>query len=227
MPPAQVPDKYTWDALRRVYINDATGKVVTPWQQRQIGLRIVNKSAAAMKQLAEDYVEGAASFEEWAVGMREAVKSVHSAMSQFAYGGKAQMGVAERGRLGATIRDQYKYLSQFALEVEAGRVEVGDALIARSEMYGKAGWATYQDQVGHREKHAGMDEERSFLEPDADHCQDCFDEASIGWAPIGSLVPIGSRQCVARCQCSMEYRHSSEAEDAGAGEAEDAGAEAA
>jgi len=221
MPPAPiVPIKYTWDAAARQYIHDLTGKYVTPWQQRQIGIRIVNKSAAAMRELSERYVGGDIVFEQWAVEMREAVKAAHSAMVQFAYGGKNAMGPVERGRLGATIRTQYSHLSNFALEVESGQVALGDGLIARAELYGKSAWGSYSDSVGHREQAAGMNEERSFLEPEADHCQDCFDEATLGWVPVGDLIPIGARQCLANCQCSIEYRQ------AGA-EGEGDGAEAA
>jgi len=202
---------YTWDKATRKYYDDK-GKPISQGEVRRRGLRVVNKSSAALAELAEEYTEGKIVFEEWAVGMREAVKAVHSAMVQLAYGGKESMGPMERGRLGAVIRDQYKYLGGFLLEVETGQVE-GDGLRARAEMYAEASWGSHESSVAAREKAAGATEERSFMEPEATHCQDCFDEASKGWVPIGSLVPIGSRQCLARCQCNMEFRDRSPGED--------------
>jgi hypothetical protein len=202
---------YTWDKATRKY-HDDKGKPISQGEVRRRGLRVVNKSKEAMGKLSEAFNEGAITFEEWAVGMREGVKASHSAMVQLAYGGKDQMGPMERGRLGAVIRDQYKYLGGFLLEVETGQVE-GDGLRARAEMYAEASWGSHESSVAAREKAAGATEERSFMEPEATHCQDCFDEASKGWVPIGSLTPIGERQCLARCQCNMEFRERGLGED--------------
>ena len=64
----------------------------------------------------------------------------------------------------------------------------------------------YQGEGIEAEKRAGMTEERNFLEPDADHCQECWDEAAKGWSPLGTLIPIGERTCLTKCQCKFEYR---------------------
>lgn len=200
-----MPDEYQWDPVKRRYISP-TGKVVTAAEMRRIGLSIVEASAAEIEDIATTFVAGRSTFEEWAVAMREAVKATHSAMAQFAFGGKEQMGARQRGLLGSQIKRQYRYLGNFALGVEAGKVEVDDSLVARAKMYGEAGWATYTEATGQREKFAGAQQERSFLEPDAEHCQECFDEAGKDWQPIGSLTPIGQRTCLSRCQCEFEYR---------------------
>ena len=208
-----MPEGYTYDPVRRRYIKP-NGKVVTPAEQRRIGLAIVDESAAALEALTESYVKGSITFEEWAVAMREGVKATHSAMSQLAFGGKEMMGARQRGLLGALIRNQYAFLGRFALNVESGQVPKGDGMVDRAKMYGEAGWSTYTQSIAQREQHAGAQEERSFLEPDADHCQECFDEAGKDWQPIGTLTPIGQRQCLARCQCEFEYRTAPDAEAA-------------
>jgi hypothetical protein len=28
------------------------------------------------------------------------------------------------------------------------------------------------------------------------------------WQPLGSMIPIGSRDCLSRCKCHVEYRDS-------------------
>jgi len=200
-----VPDGYTYDPVKRRYIKP-NGKVVTPAELRRIGVSVVDSSADALEELTARYVAGSVSFEEWAIAMREGVKATHSAMAQLAFGGKEMMGARQRGLLGSIIKKQYTYLANFALKVESGQVARDDAMAARARMYGEAGWSTYTESTGQREKHAGAGEERSFLEPDADHCEECFDEASKDWQPIGSLIPIGQRTCLSRCQCEFEYR---------------------
>lgn len=195
---------YHWDVDKRKYIMPS-GKVVTTAQQRKIATDIVNKSAQVMNEIASRFVNGKSSFPEFAVSMREAVKNTHSSMAQFAYGGKSQMGNRQRGMLGATIKDQNAFLQGFFSDIEQKAVE-GDGLVARAQLYGEAGWTSYQDSTKDREKDAGMSEERSFLEADADHCEECFDEAAKGWSPIDSLIPVGERTCMVRCQCDFEYR---------------------
>lgn len=206
-----MPDEFQWDPIKRRYIRP-NGKVVTAAEMRRIGLSIVEASTAEIEDIATTFVAGRSTFAEWAVAMRDAVKATHSAMAQLAHGGKAQMGPKERGLLGSTIRRQYGYLANFALGVEHGQVEANDALVARASMYGEAGWATYTEATGQREKFAGAQQERSFLEPDAEHCQECFDEAGKDWQPIGTLTPIGQRTCLSRCQCEFEYRQAPAAE---------------
>jgi hypothetical protein len=194
---------YQWDKDKRRYIAP-NGKVITMQAQRKIAAQVADKAAEAMTEIATTYTRGG-SFASWAVGMRETIKNVHSSMTQLAYGGKSQMGNREQGRLGQIIKEQNKFLAGFAQDVEAGKLS-NDQIISRSEMYGDAGYSSYESSVNDREKEAGMTEERSFLEPEADHCEECFDEASKGWSPIDSLIPVGERQCLVRCQCSFEYR---------------------
>jgi len=55
----------------------------------------------------------------------------------------------------------------------------------------------------------GYVEERSVLGI-ADHCDGCLAEAGKGWRPIGTLLPIGGRDCKARCRCHFEYRMAGE-----------------
>jgi len=202
-----VPD-YQWDPKLRRYIKP-NGKPLTPAEQRKIGLRIVSKSADALEDLTQTYVDGKISFEDWAVAMREGVKATHSAMSQLAFGGKEQMGARQRGKLGSLLVQQYGFLSRFLLGVESGQDTPSPG---RSAQYGQSGWISYTESIGQREKYAGMQEERSFLEPDADHCEECFQEAGKGWQPIGTLVPVGERTCRANDQCEFEYRQSATAD---------------
>ena len=186
------------------------GKPLTPAEQRKIGLRIVSKSADALEDLTQTYVDGAITFEDWAVAMREGVKATHSAMSQLAFGGKEQMGAKAAREARLTARAAIR-LPQHAscMGVQSGEDTPAPG---RSAQYGQSGWISYTESIAQREKYAGMQEERSFLEPDADHCEECFQEAGKGWQPIGTLVPVGDRTCRANDQCEFEYRQSATAD---------------
>jgi hypothetical protein len=199
------PDDWKWDQRTRQYIKP-NGKEVTPAEVNKTGQRVVDKSVREMEKLTKQFVDGKIPLPEWAAQMKESVKGTHSAMGQLAHGGKKMMGAKERGLLGADMRAQYEHLNRFVLQVESGKVKPGDGMIARAKMYGHSGWTTYSSAVGQREKYAGMREERSILESAARHCDDCTGEARKGWEAIGTLIPIGERQCLGMCKCELEYR---------------------
>ena len=194
-----------WDAVKRRYVRKS-GKVVTPLEQRKIALSVVQKASEEIRDLSVAFTGEKVTLAEYAVEMRALVRNVHASVTQMAFGGKEAMGASERGYLGSIIRTQYSHLSGFINDIENGRVNTAEGIVSRATMYGDAGWSSYEGSVGRREEEAGMSEERSFLDPDADHCEECFDQAAEGWSPIGSLVPIGERTCLVRCRCSLEYR---------------------
>ena len=68
--------------------------------------------------------------------------------------------------------------------------------------------ATYESIKRDEHKDAGFDEERSVLDEGALHCADCPAEAAKGWVPVGELTPIGERECMTKCRCSIEFRKS-------------------
>ncbi len=37
------------------------------------------------------------------------------------------------------------------------------------------------------------------------NCNECPPDAALGWVPIGTLRPIGARECEGRCLCHFEY----------------------
>ena len=194
---------FHFDKSSRQYVKP-NGTPITPAEQRQMVLRITSKASDSLAKLTEQLASGKISTSEWAVQMKESVKGIHSAVGTLAHGGKKQMGARQLGSLGATIREQNKYLSNFINEVENGLSLEGAA--NRARMYADAGWVTYERSIAYREKAAGMTEERSILDEGSSHCEDCPAEAGKGWSEIGSLIPIGERACVSRCRCSLEYR---------------------
>lgn len=169
-------------------------------------MSITEKAAGVLERATNGLIDGTVSVPEWAVTMRENMKMVHVSLAQLAHGGKAQMGPRQLGQLGAVVRRQNEFLRSFVLEVESGSLKLDGSVRNRAKMYADAGWGTYEGSIKERERNAGMAEERSFLEPGADHCEECPDEAGKGWSQIGSLIPVGSRTCLARCRCSFEYR---------------------
>ena len=58
-----------------------------------------------------------------------------------------------------------------------------------------------------RMRRTGLKQVRRVLDPQAQHCQDCINWASMNWQALGTLPAPGERcQCLFNCRCSIEYR---------------------
>lgn len=102
------------------------------------------------QNLTRQLYAGNISISQWETAVAHELKSAHLAQSMFANGGAANMGAAEYGRVGGALRDEYKYLHQFALDVQAGKVSEAQALnriVQYGNDSGQSYWNEWQRQV--------------------------------------------------------------------------------
>lgn len=123
-----------------------------------------------------------------------------------AVGGWWQLREAE-DQLEATLFDEVGYLDHFADELASGQIVRDGRFVRRAMLYAAVGWSLYQVLRGRRAAARGYVEEQSVLDPGAEHCDECVAEAAREWQPVGSLVPVGDRQCRGNCRCFMRYRN--------------------
>lgn len=167
--------------------------------------QVIDVQGAVMRSLTQSLSDGQLSLAAWQAGMMAATKSVHIVGATVATGGWAQMGQDDWGWVGQRIREQYRFLQQFAADLASGKQALNGTALARSEMYAQAGRATHRAAIERAAKARGLEQERNQLGA-ADHCAGCLAATAAGWVPIGSLVPCGSRNCLSRCHCSLTYR---------------------
>lgn len=142
---------------------------------------------------------------EWQREMQRLIRVSHEAMGVFGAGGFTQTTTAIWARVEAIIARETGYEVRLAAQTGAGQVSPAE-LLDRSGMYAEQTYGTWQNSIIIRERGAGTEEARRFLEPDAAHCDDCFAAASEGWVPIEDVLAIGDSQCGARCRCTIETR---------------------
>jgi hypothetical protein len=197
------PSRYRWNATAARYV-DARGRFVP----RELVRRELDDALAAAKQrmagISEAFRTGGISSNDWFAEMRQLVKQVQLYSATAAKGGWAQMSPADFGRVGGIVREQYGFLLNFANQIAAG-LPLDGRFLRRVAMYAESGRRTFHRTETAEMTTRGLDEERSILHP-ADHCTDCVVEADKGWQPIGSLIPIGERECLGGCKCTMEFR---------------------
>lgn len=141
----------------------------------------------------------------WMLAMVRIIKITALVGAAFAAGGWALADAFGRD-VEAHIADELGYLNAFADGVQSGDVPRDGRFARRAMLYAATGWALFNSVLGTRAKIIGHDEERSVLDPGAEHCLQCVEEADKDWQPIGTLVHIGDRTCLSDCRCFMEYR---------------------
>lgn len=144
--------------------------------------------------------------DEWALRMAGISATSALVAGAFAAGGWSRLDVV-RGDVEEQIASELSYLDAFADDVAGGRVPRDGRFVRRAMLYGAAGWGFYMLLRGREAGRRGYGEEHSILDPGAEHCQECVTEADKGWQPLGSLVPVGDRQCRSGCHCRIEYRN--------------------
>lgn len=145
-------------------------------KQRLIDLRIqlfFDESDA----LAEQLFVGEISIGQWEEQMRQSIRQVHASCAAIGKGGWDEMTPADWGRLGPVVKEQYRYLHNFAQHISENRDTVSLKYIqARARLYGDgAGKSAVLMQSG------------------------IPIEKFLPWLPKD-----GSTECLNRCKCRWE-----------------------
>jgi len=160
----------------------------------------------AVAWYTQQLVDGHISLAEWHTMMREELKDAHRTVAAVEGGGWRNMTQADWGKVGARLREQYRYLDRFAEQIATGRQPLNGTARTRAGMYADAARATAEQQRRKRAAERGYTEERRRLGP-AEHCVDCLTYAGMGWQPIGTLPPIGASECRTNCRCTFDFRN--------------------
>jgi hypothetical protein len=197
------PSRYVWDPAAGRYRVRRTGRFVRRVDVRAALDDALDARGRAMRGITHSYLDGRITLSAWRIEMRAAIKNVHIWSAVLAEGGWSQFTPSKWGRLGAVVRREYAFLERLVQQIRAG--DVSEArLLERERLYLEHGRATYHKFERDVQRGTGMIFERSVLGV-ADHCTECLAEAGRGWVPIGALVPIGERQCLSNCRCSIAY----------------------
>jgi hypothetical protein len=210
MPEPRPRRQFTYDPRAGRYRYKSSGRFVSRTVIRDALDAALESRRNRMRLLSEQLVNGEISTFRWYREMRRAIKDVHIYSAALAEGGWDRFRPEQWGRVGALIRDEYRYLARFRAQIASGQQLLDGSFLARVELYLEAGRSTHH--VFEREVmiEIGMAEERNVLQP-ADHCSECVELTERGWVPIGELPPIGKRICKSRCRCYVEYREAAEA----------------
>jgi hypothetical protein len=197
--------QYVFDVALGRYRHLGTGRLVATSEVRAALDGALIAASERARSLADGLRAGRLNLAQFERAMRRLVKETQLYGAAAAKGGFAQMGPADYGRVGARVRGQYEWLDGFVQGIASGDVPMDGRLLARAAMYAQAARGAFYAQAQADARARGRTEERSVLHP-ADHCAECVDMAALGWVPIGTVVPVGERECLSHCRCTITYR---------------------
>lgn len=171
-------------------------------------------SGAVTDRLAEMVSTNLVAPGDWRDLMRREIKDEYIRQYLQGAGGRAQMTQADWGSVGGMLKDQYRYLDDFAREVAEGKLSEAQ-IAARSRMYVHSAREAYERAHGRVAKKLGHDQEAWDVNPVLENCEDCLAFEAEGWQEIGHFPEPGSggTRCLTNCGCAKRYRNSKAEEE--------------
>lgn len=204
-----MPDQtYTWSRESQRFRSLETGRYVSERDIRDLVDKVADLASRRMGDAAARFRAGQIDVGTWIAESQAIIKDSQIAAALLAYGGRAQMGPSEWGRVGQQIKTQYAYLNRMAADVLDGKQRMNGRLDARARQYGQAARSLYENTRRQQSAQAGLSFERN-VRHSSEGCAGCVAASNAGWVPIGTLPPIGSRSpCRQGCRCTLAYSRS-------------------
>lgn len=197
----------------------ADGRAVAATEVRRAIDRYLEANGRRMAEVSGQLQRGEIALSTWQRAMHRAIANTHMAAAAASVGGWAQMTPRDRGHAAQLIKQELHGLKkwaqqsrsgkrgglqQFAVDIENG-LPLDGRFMQRTRMYAQAARHTYEESRRRRMDEAGMTQAKSIRHAQ-DSCDGCITQAALGWQPLAELIPIGERDCLRNCKCTVEYR---------------------
>lgn len=189
--------------LRNAYY-EFGGKPVSTDDVLTVVDRRIQDAKGLFRNINNTLIAGDMGTATWAESLAVELRRGHTQSYALGRGGWERMTAADRAAVTARLREEYKFLRDFARDVQSGKLSEAQ-IRARADMYAEHLKSSYWAGQTASKREAGFTEERRHMRG-AHHCKDCPGYADR-WEPIGSLPEPGDDcECRSRCKCEKEYR---------------------
>ncbi len=160
---------------------------------------------STLEALTRQLYAGDIQLAQWQVAIASELKNAHLAQAMFAAGGRANMGFAEFGRVGQTLREQYAYLDKFAQEIANGTVSEAMAL-SRVSHYGDSAKQSYWGEYA--ERSSGLLDWilGAYDERNCNLCPQYAADSPFTKETLPAFPADGTTPCKGRCRCRLSRR---------------------
>lgn len=138
-----MPSPWVWSVAAHRYRNVRTGRFIGATEM--LGLRdtFLDAQRASAADLAERLIQNDMTVGQWERIMRRDIKTSYIDQYVLAHGGRGTMTQADWGRIGAMVKEQYRYLDGFAQAIADGNLTEGQIRM-RSQMYHDSSVQAYE-----------------------------------------------------------------------------------
>lgn len=209
---------FLWDAANHLFRHGKTMQAVSAKAIRSVVSQLAKTATDAVRTVTGLMQKGLITVKTWQERLAKKVKAVHLAAGAAGSGGFKGMLPKVAHTIADTVKKWFGKISGFGKRLERAEASGVEAhhivpdLLKRAPLaatsYTGAGLETHEKAKREGAKASGYDEERSILQFEADHCEQCVTEAKKGWKKLGEILPVGRRSCRQNCRCVMEYRRS-------------------
>ena len=213
MPPPPPPHDY--DPRRLQFRDGETGRLISRAAVRRLIDELVGRVQKDAARIAAEYERGDLTITQFEIAMRELLKSGHVVAASVGKGGRRRMTKADWGRVGAKLRDEYRYLSRFARKIEQGRISKL-LTTSRAQLYA-AGLNVSFYKAFTDEQVQGRAEEKPKVRRvlhATESCDGCRRYAAKGWISVNQMPLIGELECGNFCKCTLEFEDDTAADRA-------------
>jgi hypothetical protein len=192
---------FTWDRQSARY-RDEQGRFVARAEVQRQAERVIDASDRSMRSLTDEMRVGRITIGEWQDGMADRIGALHAALDATGRGGLGRLEGDAARKAEARIVEQLGWLDRYARDVEAGYAD--GSLAGRSGMYAQAGRGTYSEATRDVAIEAGYTWEVNLTHA-GESCIGCLASEALGKVPIGTLPPVGTRNCLSHCRCEIAF----------------------
>jgi len=165
---------WTWDDKAQRYRETASGRFIGIERMNELRGQFISQQKNVLESLTDSYYNGSLTLQKYHKQTREIIKDTYIDLYAMGAGGRKNLSARDWGRIGAMLKEQYKYLDNLMAQIERGEISPAQAA-ARLNMYlnsaNEALWKAYTRDL-------------------------CF--------ALPAYPGDGSTQCLTNCQCEWE-----------------------
>ncbi len=183
----------------------ANGRFVSYDSVRNVIESDIENTKGRMRKIGAQLQAGEIGVAQFRDRVAVEVKSLHLAEHAAGRGGFHALTQSDFGSAGAAIREQYKYLDSWCVEM-AAKPEMIDGALSRLDLYCDAGLSTFESARLTSEREAGYLFEYNDDAADENVCvgkNSCAEQSALGVVPIGTLSMPGKRKCKVKDRCKI------------------------
>lgn len=185
-----------------------TGKPqkLTPKAQERLSTANLDRHVERLVALTKRLSSGKIDVARWQEGVKADLRQAYIQNYLLGIGGKGQLTKRDYGRVGAMLKNQYKFLARFADGITDRTVSAPQALM-RIQMYARSARGAYEK--GRQRTWEDAKQSRWLVNHALENCEDCLKFEAMGWRnpkDFSTLPGLCQTKCKANCGCRMEYR---------------------